>query len=89
MGIISKTSYKYNPSWIGEIVLEIARDCWRWMEISGGTQTNPVREASILGGVPLPPIPGLRGECYDASTRVDEPYNDIGVGFCTAILWTR
>jgi len=30
-------------------------------------------------GCPLPPIPGLRGECYDASTRVDEPYNEIGV----------
>jgi len=30
-------------------------------------------------GCPLPPIPGLRGKCYDASTRVDEQYNDIGV----------
>ena len=30
-------------------------------------------------GCPLPPIPGLRGKCYDASTRVDEQYSDIGV----------
>jgi len=40
-------------------------------------------------GCPLPPIPGLRGKGYAASTRVDEPYSDIGVRVCTKCSWTR
>ena len=41
------------------------------------------RRHRIWVGCPLPQIPGLRGKRYTASTRVDEQYNDIEVGFCT------
>jgi len=39
--------------WIN--VLEIARDCWRWMEIAGGTQINPIHGGIDFGwGAPCP-----------------------------------
>ena len=46
-------------------------------------------EASILGGVPPAPNPGIEGQILRGVNPGWRPYNDIGVRVCTTILWTR
>ena len=69
--------YWYSPSWIGYVVLSNYLTA-KPSNCQYTSKSNPWRHRFWVG-CPLPPIPGLRGKFYDASTRVDEPYNEIGV----------